>query len=94
MFRWLTRNSNTTVVYMRTTRHTPVGYWEAVVHYDAWGVPYTNVKIGPSGSWGVKVLKPEGKTDDHIYGSEWKHKSGPEIDFTLQEKKKPKKGDW
>lgn len=69
-----------TVVYLRS-RRPPVTHWEAVVHYDAWGTPYTKPPTFNFNEQNFthKVLLPNGKTDDTLYEVEWKHKSGPEI---------------
>lgn len=72
-----------TRVYLRSTR-CPAQMWENRVRYDAWGTPYTERRdLGSSSaSWGVIVLRPNGKTDQtHLYGTEWRHKSGPPVDF-------------
>lgn len=68
-----------TVVYLRSFR-TPVQHWTSVVLYDAWGTPYV-AGSGGRAEYGGKTLFPNGHTSDHLYETEWRHKSGPPITF-------------
>lgn len=71
----------TTIVYLRSTK-SPAQHWEAKVEYDAWGKPYTDIN-GHAASFGADVLFPNGRTSDSwLYGTQWKHKSGPPVDFS------------
>jgi hypothetical protein len=75
--------SNSTYVSMRSTR-TPAQRWEARVHYDSWGVPYIPYSTFRSGAaCHEQTLLRDGTTsDNYLYGTEWKHLSGPPVDFS------------
>jgi len=53
--------------------------WECTVQYDAWGHPY-----GTAHDRSVLKLNKDGTTaDTAIYGTEWKHSSGPSVIFPV-----------
>lgn len=70
-----------TIVYVRQTKATVCHRWESPVHYDIWGTPYISSWEKDIG-WRFPInLRPNGVTSDWVYGTEWKHKSGPEVTF-------------
>lgn len=71
-------NPGPTIVYLRSTS-TPVQHWESKVLYDAWGTPYIKSE-GSRAQWGSTRLYSDGRTDS-VYGTQWKHKSGPPVTF-------------
>lgn len=69
-----------TVIYLRSTK-TPAQHWTGRVKYDVWGVPFVEGK-GTGPSWGTLRILEDGRTSDTwIYGTEWRHKSGPPVTF-------------
>jgi hypothetical protein len=79
--RAILRLNQPTVVYLRSHR-SPVAHGTAMVRYDAWGTPYTPYRtFGRFPISMERVLRPNGKTDDTLYGIEWRHKSGPPVTF-------------
>jgi hypothetical protein len=83
------RQGRGTYVSMRSTR-TPAQHWEARVYYDAWGAPYVPYSTFRTGAaCHEQALHSDGTTSDtHLYGTQWKHLSGPPVDFS---RKAPKR---
>ena len=76
----LFNSAEPTIVFLRSMK-TPAKHWEATVHYDDWGSPYVK-GTGSGASYGEKALHKNGKTSDTwLYGTEWRHKSGPPVQF-------------
>lgn len=85
-----------TFVSMRYTS-APVHYWEARVHYDDWGQPFVKGSFFTTNAVEsmTHILAPNGEITGLFHGSvQWRHKSGPEVDFTLAQKMQPKAGEW
>lgn len=75
-----TDDGGRTVIFLRSMK-VPAKHWEAVVLYDAWGSPYVKCN-GHGAAWGEKALFADGRTSDTwLYGTEWRHKSGPQVKF-------------
>jgi hypothetical protein len=52
-------------------------FWQAMVSYDRWGQPYAKAHDGKT----IKLYE-DGRTGDfRLYGTEWRHASGPQIVF-------------
>lgn len=75
----LFQNKDETVVFLRQNKGVNCQRWESSVRYDSWGSPYVRDHYG----WHIPIsIFPGGKTSDNwLYGTEWKHKSGPEVTF-------------
>lgn len=75
------RRAGRTVVHLRSGS-TPVQHWDAVVKYDPWGTPYVPGCFWSDCARGMRVvLLPDGGTEDWLWDTEWRLKSGPEVTF-------------
>jgi hypothetical protein len=76
------KENGSTIVYMRSCSP-PVQFWEAKVYYDAWGTPYVKGNPNAAGpEYRQNILTENGRTLDGLWKVEWKHKSGPEVNFS------------
>lgn len=66
------------------SRRTPTQRWTARVLYDAWGQPWIEAAGGGRAMSMSLALYPNGRTDDCIYGTIWKHAGGPAVIFPLK----------
>jgi hypothetical protein len=74
-----------TYVYLRSTE-TPAMHWEAKVLYDVWGCPYIAddyFKDVPA-CFEQALFKDGTTSDTPVYGTEWRHKSGPPVRFATK----------
>jgi hypothetical protein len=72
--------SEETRVHLRSMR-SPAYHWDAAVQYDAWGVPFIHHRANKAGASDITLHK-DGKTSDGwLYGTEWRHMSGPPVEF-------------
>lgn len=71
--------SQSTFVHVSSTKP-PTARYVLKVQYDAWGNPYIDGGSKPRIA-STAVLRSGGSTDDWVYGTKWKHKSGPPVRF-------------
>lgn len=82
--------SRKTTVYLRSMgKYHPAMRGEAVVKYDAWGSPYVENHNLSYPLRLAMMLHEDGTTDSTIYGTEWKHKSGPPVVWPKSIPKRP-----
>lgn len=72
--------SKRTYVYVAKREGIERGWWVSRVDYDPWGIP----TLKGICSW--ETMEENGKAG---FNYEWKHKSGPPIDFTRKFSRNP-----